>query len=172
MRTINVGYFRAAVVLCVLTGASVTTLRAAQDATPGSATPVATVAVVRHVFISDEPESAPGETLALVEYTIAAGAVLPVHTHPGVQMATVESGTLTYHVIERGRVTISRADGTDEIVGPGETAIFEVGDSWVEPEGMVHYAENLTTEPIVLLSTSLLAEDEPPTELVETTPTS
>jgi len=63
-------------------------------------------------------------------------------------------------------------DGTEEVVGPGETATFVVGGSWVEPEGMVLYAENRTTEPVVLMSTSLLAENEPPTELVETTPAS
>ena len=123
--------------------------------------------VVRHILSSTHPLSAPGETLELVQYIIPASAELPVHKHPGVQMATVESGTLTYHVIEHGSVTVTRADGTEETVGPGETAAFTVGDSWVEPVGMVHYAENLTSEPVVLMSSSLLDDDEPPTELVE-----
>jgi quercetin dioxygenase-like cupin family protein len=38
---------------------------------------------------------------------------------------------------------------------------FEVGDAWVELEGMVHYAENLTDEPVVLIATSLLEAGEP-----------
>lgn len=126
--------------------------------------------VARHVLSSTHPAAAPGETLELVEYTIPAGALLPVHKHPGVQMATVESGALTYHVIEHGSVTVTRANGSEEVVGPGEIATFTTGDSWVEPVGMVHYAENLTAEPIVLMSTSLHDDDEPPTELVEETP--
>jgi quercetin dioxygenase-like cupin family protein len=44
---------------------------------------------------------------------------------------------------------------------------FRVGDSWVEPVGMVHFAENLTDVPIVLMSSSLLDDDVPSTELVD-----
>ncbi len=134
---------------------------AAQDSATPAATPDAPVVVIRDVLSSTEPESAPGEVLALVEYTIPAGAVLIVHTHPGVQMATVEAGTLTYHVIENGSAPVTRADGTEEIIGPGESTTFEVGDSFVEPEGMVHYGENLTDEPVVLMVASLFAADEP-----------
>jgi quercetin dioxygenase-like cupin family protein len=122
--------------------------------------------VIRHVLGSSHPAAAPGETLELVQYTIPAGATLPVHKHPGDQMATVESGTLTYHVVEHGSVTVNRADGTADIVKPGEVATFHVGDSWVEPIGMIHYAENLTAEPVVLMSSSLLADDQPATEIV------
>ncbi len=85
--------------------------------------------VVRHILSSTHPASAPGETLELVQYVIPAGAMLPVHTHPGVQMATVESGALTYHVVDHGQVTVTRADGAEEIVGPGEQAIFSAGDA-------------------------------------------
>lgn len=123
--------------------------------------------VVRHILSSTHPASAPGETLELVQYVIPAGAVLPVHTHPGVQMATVESGALTYHVVDHGQVTVTRADGAEEIVGPGEQAIFSAGDAWVEPVGMVHYAGNHTEAPVVLISSSLLDDDMPPAELVE-----
>ena len=126
-------------------------------------------AVIRHVLSSNHPLSAPGETLELVQYIIPAGAVLPVHMHPGVQMATVESGTLTYHVVSHGNAIVTRADGTEEVVEPGSATTFKVGDSWVEPVGMVHYAENRTTESIILISTSLLDDDEPPTELVDET---
>jgi quercetin dioxygenase-like cupin family protein len=126
--------------------------------------------VIRHVLSSNHPLSAPGETLELVQYFIPAGAVLPVHMHPGVQMATVESGTLTYHVISHGNVIVTRANGTGEEVGPGEATTFAVGDSWVEPVGMVHYAENRTSQVVILISTSLLDENEPATEFVEDAP--
>jgi quercetin dioxygenase-like cupin family protein len=133
----------------------------AQDTATPAASPEATVGVVRHVLSESEPEAAAGQDLALVEYTIPAGAVLAIHIHPGVQMATVESGSLTYHVIEGGSVPVTRADGTEEIIGPGESTTFKVGDAWVEPEGMVHYGENLTDEPVVLMAASLLSADEP-----------
>ena len=126
--------------------------------------------VVRRVLGSAHPRSAPGETLELAQYTIPAGAKLPVHQHPGVQMATVASGTLAYHVLRGGSAAVTRADGTGETIAPGHAATFGVGDSWVEPVGMVHYAENLTDEPVVLLSSSLLDDDVPPTELVDDPP--
>jgi len=121
---------------------------------------------------SNYPLSAPGETLELVQYIIPAGSVLPVHKHPGVQMATVESGTLTYHVVSHGDATVTRADGGEEVIGPDEMTTLTVGDSWVEPVGMVHFAKNRTTEAVVLISTSLLDENEPATEVVEETPAS
>ena len=145
----------------------------AQDVgTPEAATPESEPAVVREVLGSDEPDEAPGELLELSRYTIPAGFVLPVHKHPGVQMATVVSGTLTYHVVSDGEVIVTRADGTTETGGPGDTLVFEVGDSWVEPEGMVHWAENLTDEPVVLLATSLFEDGVPASEIVEATPAS
>lgn len=104
-----------------------------------------------------------------MQYIIPAGAVLPVHRHPGDQMATVESGRLTYHVIEHGCVSVNRADGTRDIVNPGDMTTFDVGNSWVKLIGMVHYAENLTTEPVVLISPSRLADDVSPTEIIEET---
>lgn len=147
--------------MALLSGSSWMMGTAQDTATPAGATPEATVGVVREVLSSAEPEAAPGDELALVRYTIPAGAVLAVHIHPGVQMAVVESGVLTYHVIENGSVSVTRADGTEELISSGESTTFEAGDAWVEPEGMVHYGENLTDEPVVLLATSLLEADEP-----------
>ena len=56
-----------------------------------------------------------GLTLGLWSYEIPAGQALTPHTHPGFQVARIESGTLTYNVIS-GVVTILRADGTTETV--------------------------------------------------------
>lgn len=133
---------------------------ARQDGT-GGATPAASPQVERDVLTETEPETAPGQVFAFARYTIPAGFVLPVHTHPGVQMAIVESGTLTYHVVDNGSITVTRADGTVEEVGPGETAVLTVDDAWIEPAGMIHFAENLTEEPVILLAASLLDESEP-----------
>jgi len=141
-----------------------------EAATPDSAIPEPTGEVVREIVGSSNPDEAPGEILELSRYTIPAGAVLPVHTHPGDQMAMVLSGTLTYHVISDGSVAIVRADGTVETGEPGDTLTFTTGDSWVEPEGMVHWAQNLTDEPIVLLSASLFEDGVPAASVVEATP--
>lgn len=166
MRTKLIGSALAAMSLglAALIGLSPTT--ASQDGT-GGATPIVIVEVVREVLSDADPESAPGEVFELVRYTIAPGAVLPVHTHPGVQMAIVESGTLTYHVVDNGMVAVTRADGTDEVIESGETVTFEAGDAWDEPEGMVHYAENLTDEPVVLIAASLLEVGEPTAILID-----
>ena len=149
---------RAAITVLAMTGAPSTTANGGSTGTDQ---------VVRHVLTSSHPLAAPGETFELVEYIIPAGAVLPVHRHPGVQMATVSTGSLTYHVVSHGSVTVNRANGDQETVGPGRAVTFHRGDSWVEPVGMVHFAENHTDEPVILMSSSLLDDHHPPTELVD-----
>lgn len=166
MRRKSIGPAFVVIILTLVTWIGWSPATARQDGT-GGATPAPSPEVVREVLGDALPDSAPGEIFELARYTIPPGAVLPVHTHPGVQMAIVESGTLTYHVVENGSVFVTRADGTEEEFGPGETATFEVGDAWVEPEGMIHYAENLTEEPVVLLSASLLTEGEPSAQEVD-----
>jgi quercetin dioxygenase-like cupin family protein len=169
MRTKSIGPTIAVVLISLVAIVGWSPVNAVQDGTSG-ATPAPAPQVVREVLGEAEPDAAPGESMELSRYTIPPGAVLPVHTHPGVQMAIVESGTLTYHVVENGSVAVTRADGTEEEIGPGQTATFTVGDAWVEPEGMVHYAENLTDEPVVLLSASLFPEGEPTSQIVGATP--
>lgn len=123
--------------------------------------------LVKEVLASDDDlASAPDDVLTLTRYIIPAGAELPVHTHPGVQMASVDQGTFTYHVID-GEVYVTRADGTEETFGSGTTITFEQGDSWVEPAGMVHYAQNLSDGEVILISSALMPEDEEATILVD-----
>ncbi len=139
---------------------------AAQDATP-DATP-ASGAVVRDVLAEGTPGAAPEDALQLVRYTIPPHIALPAHTHPGMQVSTVVSGTLMYTVVE-GEAYLTRADGTAEVITPesGEVAI-EPGDALVEPAGMVHFGRNAGDEQIVLLTASLLEADEPPSHLAAT----
>lgn len=165
-----------AVALLLLFGAAVAlphTGTQAQDAATAEATASTDAyggTVEKDVLIDDnEDASAPGETLSLTRYTIPAGAKLPVHYHPGVQLASVESGELTYHVIE-GELYVTRADGTEVTYQSGATVVLATGDSWQEPEGMIHYAENLGDVPVVLISTALLETDKDATILVEGTP--
>ena len=132
------------------------------DAPIASTQPTPTAsAVVRTVLASGEPMAAAGATLELVRYTIAPGTKLPSHRHPGMQLALVESGTLTYSVVE-GSVTVHERDGGSRIVGPGETTTIRSGEWIVETEDIVHFGENRSDLPVVILASSLLATGEPP----------
>lgn len=136
----------------------------AQDATPE-----AQAEVVREVLMAGEPDGAPGQVLELVRYQIPPQTVLPVHIHPGMQVAMVESGTLHYTVLE-GVMDFTRADGTSGQVRAGEETDFLPGDRLVEQQGMVHFGENRTDEPVVLLVASLFEADAPPSTIVDATP--
>jgi len=54
------------------------------------------------------PPGAPDSTLTLVRYTIPVGAKRAPPVHPGVQMASIEAGTLTYTVMS-GTAQVRRA---------------------------------------------------------------
>lgn len=110
----------------------------------------------------DHPPGAPARRLSLVRYTIAPGAALPPHVHPGVQMASIVSGTLTYRVIS-GSATVNRAvdatgaaRATEILTGPIETTLLP-GDVVMEDSAMVHFGTNRTTGPVVILA-ALLTE--------------
>jgi quercetin dioxygenase-like cupin family protein len=125
-----------------------------------------TVVAVRDVLVEGSPEAAGGQVLQLVQYDIPAGVVLPMHTHPGMQLAWIESGVLTYHVVEGGSIPVTRAahDGTPEateLLAPGETTELHPGDSVSELDGVVHYGENLGPDPVVILAATLLDPNEP-----------
>lgn len=125
-----------------------------------------TVVASRDVLVQASPESADGQALQLVRYDIPVGVVLPMHTHPGMQIAWIESGVLTYHVVEGGSIRITRAahDGTPEateLLGPGESTELHPGDSVSEVDGVVHYGENLGPDPVVILAATLLDPNEP-----------
>jgi hypothetical protein len=114
--------------------------------------------VVREILSEQvDPPGAPGMTLSLVRYTIAPGAQLAPHVHPGIQMAFIESGTLAY-TVESGTATIRRTSGSNEpVTGPATTSV-EAGESVIELGDMVHFGANDTDAPIVILA-ALLTED-------------
>jgi hypothetical protein len=105
-----------------------------------------------------DPPGAPGRTLTLVKYTIAPGAQLPAHVHPGIQLASVQSGTLTYTVIT-GTATVRRgATATGETVTGPATTTLGPGDDVTEVGEMVHFGANKTDAPVVIMAT-LLTDD-------------
>lgn len=134
-----------------------------------------TVVASREVLVQGSPEAANGQVLQLVRYDIPAGVVLSKHTHPGMQIAWIESGVLTYHVISGGSIPVNRAahDGTPvatELLGPGETTKLYPGDSVVEVDGVVHYGENIGPDPVVILAATLLDPNQPPAVVVTPEP--
>lgn len=124
-----------------------------------AAEPAPVEPVVREILAElDNPPGAPGQRLSLVRYTIAPAAKLAPHVHPGVQMASIVSGTLTYHVVS-GTATVHRRvsrDGvprrTETFAGPAETRL-ESGDAVVENGAMLHFGANMTADPVVILAT-------------------
>ena len=116
--------------------------------------------VVRAVLAAGDPANADGQKLELVRYTIQPGTKLPAHHHPGMQLAFIESGTLTYTVIE-GTVTVTGVDGAPRTVGPGQTATVVAGEWLIESQEIVHFGENAGTVPVVILAASLFEAGQP-----------
>ena len=134
-----------------------------------TATSVAPEPVVKDVLGSDvDPPGAPGSTLTLIRYTIAPGAELAPHIHPGVQMAHIDAGTLTY-TIESGTARLRRAGAAEAAPVTGPTTLtLEPGDTIIEPDGMVHFGANRGDVPVLITATLLTRTD---AGLSETVPT-
>ncbi len=145
------------------TSASTATISPGFVAAPGSApagteAPGTTVAVVKDVLATEvDPPGGAGSTLTLMRYTIAPGAKLAAHIHPGVQLARIESGTLTYTIVS-GTAVVTRSGAPAESVAGPVTITLAPGDSVAENLDMVHFGANETTEPVVIIAT-LLTED-------------
>ncbi len=135
------------------------------------ATPAAGPAVVREVLGQGLPAAAPGQALALVRYTIPPATTLPPHVHPGVQVAHIVSGRLTYTVLTgEAPVTWSaggRQPGRTETIAAGGVTELGPGDAVVEYPGVAHFGRNDGTEPVVILASTLLAADQPAAIVVD-----
>ena len=158
----------AASALCFLLIAG--TIAFSSDRTSPAA--ASTAVAVREVMASGFPDNANGQVLQLLRTTVPAGVVLPLHTHPGMQVAWIESGVLNYTVVSGGSVPITRKgmEGSPEpaeMLGPGETTDLHPGDTVAEFDGVVHFGQNLGTEEIVIWSAVLLDPDQPAAVVVE-----
>jgi quercetin dioxygenase-like cupin family protein len=157
-------------VLVIPTAAACGSSENATSATPTTTTTTtaAPATVVRDVLDNDlTPPGAPDSTLSLVRYTIPAGAKLARHVHPGVQMASIESGTLTYTVMS-GTAQVRRAGATTDTPTTGLTTIeLGRGDAVTEAGNMVHFGYNKANAPVVILATLLTAHGH---ELAEPVP--
>jgi len=145
---------------------------AADVSTTEAATTGTTLPVVREILDDMvDPPGAPGNTLTLARYTIAPGAKLSPHVHPGLQMASIDSGTLTYTIVS-GIAQVRRAgSATDEPVTGPATFELEPGDAIIEVGDMVHFGENKGDVPVIILATLLTRDGHELAENVTTTTT-
>jgi quercetin dioxygenase-like cupin family protein len=148
-----------AVVLLGLLAAGRSLTATAQDATPsGEAAPV-----TLEMLGSAPAADAPGMNLVLARVTLAPGAVVPAHRHPGQLVVTVESGTLAYTILDEGR-SLRAGAGTPtaaEVIEPGAEATLGPGEWFVYEANVVHMDRNPGDEPAVVLITGLVAADQP-----------
>lgn len=111
------------------------------------------------------PQAAPTQSQYLVRYIIPPHITLAVHRHEGTQIGFIVSGRLTYSVV-RGAVDVFRneTDGSVkriDTVRSGQRRILTPGQWVVERSDDVHYAANLTDEPVVLFTSTLLRQGAP-----------
>jgi quercetin dioxygenase-like cupin family protein len=160
----NLGLRFSVMMMVMMVGLGTVTVASSQQTPPPSTSYTQTVK--REVLASGYPSEAEGRILELVRYTIPAGAKLPPHIHPGMQSVKVELGTLIYSVV-KGTTKIKRANGKEETLDAGQTTRLTVGDSFVEPGGMVHYGQNETEDVVILSCAALLDSQKPKTIFIE-----
>jgi len=148
-----------------------TTPTASPGSSPASSVAGTTVPVAKVVLAQQvDPPGAPGRTLTLIRYTIAPGAKLSPHVHPGIQLAEIESGELTYTVVS-GTIPVRHGGptgSTEQVTGP-KTVTLKAGDAVSEVGDMVHFGANQTSAPVVILATLLTESDQDLAVIVTTT---
>ena len=115
---------------------------------------------------TDNAVGAPRKTLALSRVTLPAGVRLPLHRHAGTQLAYIDQGTLTY-TVRTGEVRVTKGppDGKHRVVKTiraGQTNTIPQGTWIVEQPSVVHFAQNRTAEPVVILLSTLFPLGSPP----------
>jgi uncharacterized RmlC-like cupin family protein len=116
--------------------------------------------VRRVVYGQATPVNAPGQVLYLQRVTVDPGAKLPEHYHEGTQLATIRAGVLTYHV-ETGRLSVTHADNSTDVVDAPAVVKLRRGDTIVEPESLAHFAENAGKAKVVIDLAALLHDGAP-----------
>ena len=110
-----------------------------------------------------QPSAAAGKELTLLRVTFAPGGSIGLHGHPGSLTLSIESGALTYAVVD-GEADVVRAssDGTPappERLTSGDETVLRPGD-WLFEQGIVHSARNDGTEPTEVLVAGLMTAGE------------
>lgn len=124
---------------------------------PAAGSVVRAKGITRTVLSVTEPANAPGQVLYLTRVRIAPKSRLTEHFHDGTQIASVQSGVLTYRITS-GTVTITGRNGTARTVTGPRTVRIRAGESLVEGAGLTHYGSNATSKPVVILTAALIAQ--------------
>lgn len=140
---------------------------AAQDATP--ALPAGPELITFQLLGAGPTASAPGLELTLRRTTLAPGAVIGDHTHPGALVIFVESGAFGYTPRD-GTIQLTRAavDGTvtpAEIPAMDVEVVLEAGD-WLFVEDPGDAFRNAGEDEVVLLVAGLTRIGDPFTTLM------
>ncbi len=123
--------------------------------------------VVREALAQDvDPAGAKGRTLGLSRVDVQPGAQLALHRHPGVQIARIDQGVLTYTVVT-GAVNVWRGNPEAKAtkvrrIRAGQTAPIRAGQWIVEKPGTIHRAANRGKKTIVIYISSLFRNGAPP----------
>jgi len=137
---------------------------AAQEATPiAEASPIADhTPIFLELLGSALTTEVPNKRLTLMRLTLAPGASMFAHTHPGQLVVAIESGTLAYTILSGDEESVRAAAGTpiaEEVILPGMETTFGPGEFLVEPPGVAHTYRNPGDEPVVLLISALTGFD-------------
>jgi hypothetical protein len=128
----------------------------------GSSTPPT---AVRIPLATGFPSFAPGRQLSLMRVEVPPGTAFAPHRHPGMQVAYVVKGTLSYTVY-RGAVKVYKgpADGTQtlvETISAGHSGSIGAGEWLVETPEVWHAGGNKTKKPVEILLAALLSSKLP-----------
>jgi hypothetical protein len=131
-----------------------------------AATPAPGTGVTTEVLGGGQPETAPGQALALLRVTFEPAAEAAAHTHPGGTVYYIASGELTFMLVD-GAATLTPAGGTPdapsatEELTPGSEIVLTAGDSVFYQGDAVQIERNDGDEPAVVLISNLRGIDEP-----------
>jgi quercetin dioxygenase-like cupin family protein len=111
------------------------------------------------------PTGATGMAMVSARITIAPGGGFDAHTHPGTVMAWIDSGTFGFTLLDDMEMTITRAasagtPAATETIAAGQEVLLNPGDSFIET-GMVHEAWNRGDDPVIVIVSALIEEDQP-----------
>lgn len=106
------------------------------------------------------PSAAQTQNLVFMRITMAPGAAIPAHHHPGAVVVMVQSGLFGTEFIEgQGQLMRFGAEAAEALAGGSETTM-SVGDS-LAYEGAIHTMRNDGPDDLVLLVSALLDPQQP-----------
>ncbi len=153
------------ITLGCLLGISSATVALAQDNPPAQPVEVPCATNVSAQVLGNTPVGGEDKNLLLVRIIFGVDGSIGEHTHPGMLIATIESGMLGFTHMDEGEMSITRAatadtEASQETVSHGEEVTLNPGDYFGET-GMVHTARNMSDEPTTVLLSVLIDAGQP-----------